>query len=131
MLGAIIGVGAVIVMVAMGEGAKQSLSSQVEGLGTKPGHEDVVESPGFDPGRERGQTQGQETAAGGRTAAVSPTLAPRRPPAIPAAQAALSSRGEPAGLAGRVPSREGMGTLPGFPAQQSPGFGQLAPDRAI
>jgi hypothetical protein len=30
----------------------------------------------------------------------------------------LESRGEPAGFAGGVPSREGLGTLSGFPSQR-------------
>ncbi len=43
MLGVIIGVGAVIVMVAIGEGAKQSVSSQIKGLGTNL----LMVRPGF------------------------------------------------------------------------------------
>jgi ATP-dependent RNA helicase DeaD len=38
-------------------------------------------------------------------------------------------RGEPPSFAGRVPSREGMGTLPGVPSQQT-GTAELAPDVA-
>ena len=41
--------------------------------------------------------------------------------AMPDAGATADSRGEPAGFAGRAPSQEGMGTLPGFPYQQSDG----------
>jgi putative ABC transport system permease protein len=43
MLGVIIGVGAVIVMVSIGEGAKQSVSSRIKGLGTNL----LVIRPGF------------------------------------------------------------------------------------
>jgi len=43
MLGVIIGVGAVIVMVAIGEGAKASVARTIKGLGTNL----LVVSPGF------------------------------------------------------------------------------------
>ena len=38
---------------------------------------------------------------------------------VAGAQAANESRGEPAGFAGGAPSREGLGTLPGFPCERS------------
>ncbi|MGE5508678.1 MAG: ABC transporter permease, partial [Chitinophagales bacterium] len=56
MLGVIIGVGAVIAMISIGEGAKQSISAQIQGLGSNL----LIVMPGF----QRGGAGGPRGAAG-------------------------------------------------------------------
>ena len=76
--------------------------------------------PGYDaaiPSRLEGAwAAGQaDRLAALRLLGVDYAVLPVRDPRTPGDQ----SRGEPAGFAGGVPSREGMGTLPGFPYQRT------------